>query len=566
MNSFTQKLLILSLFSLRIIHAQPGFVWAKQIGGAGDQLGTSIATDAFGNVITAGHFEGTVDFDSGPSTYTLNEYSGGNLFITKHDPSGNLMWAINFGGGSYYATPAVAVDNFQNIYVTGWFWGSADFDPDSTIFNLNSIGNRDIFVCKYNSLGILIWAKQMGSTNEDSGSSVSIDNFGNVISTGFFRGTADFDPGVGTYTLAGSGNQNTFISKLDSTGNFIWATSLVSTYSNFSEDIVADKSGNIYLLGGFEGTVDFDPSISTYTLSEAGSVDIFLCKFNSNGNFMWAKGIGGQGTDYGHSMAIDQECNIYATGVFTGTVDFNPGSGIYNLFGGGAYVAKFDSSGNFVMAKNFKQSAGGPVGLGIAVDSKKMIYTTGFFLGTADFDPGPGTYTITSAAYDVFVTVLDENGDFSCAGKIGGLSHEWGYSIANDAYGNIYTTGYFYSSAANFDSGISNYTLSSSGQGDVFVCKQNGCLLTTGKFGDSYPDDLYFDIYPNPTNGKITIQTTNEVAFNISVFDILGNCVINKASYNKLSAEIDLTEKPKGIYFIEVKNEKNYSRKKILKV
>ena len=273
-------------------------------------------------------------------------------------------------------------------------------------FNLTSSGGSDVFVSKLDSDGNFVWAKSMGGTGFDFGFGIAVDGSGNVHTTGQFRSTtADFDPGPGTFNLTSSGSSDVFVSKLDSSGNFVWAKSMGSS---LSFGIAVDGSGNVHTTGSFSGTADFDPGPGTFNLTSSGDLDVFVSKLDSNGNFVWAKSMRGTGFDQGRSIAVDGSGNVHTTGSFSGTADFDPGPGTFNLFGGGnskVFVSKLDSDGNFVWAK----SMGGPridQGLGIAVDGSGNVHTTGSFDGTADFDPGPGTFNLTSSGSDIFVSKL----------------------------------------------------------------------------------------------------------------------------------------------------------------
>ena len=196
------------------------------------------------------------------------------------------------------------------------------------------------------------WAKQMGGTEVGVGTSVTVDAAGNVFTTGFFKGTIDFDPGPGTYNLTVGGNTDMFVSKLDSSGNFVWAKQIGG---NNSLDSVAgyaiafDASGNIYTTGFFTGTVDFDPGSGIFPLSSIlpGYLPSFVLKFDPAGNFVWAKQMGGEGTDWGggSSIAIDPAGNIYTAGIFQWIADFDPGPGIFNLDAGSYTLTVTDNNG-----------------------------------------------------------------------------------------------------------------------------------------------------------------------------------------------------------------------------
>lgn len=321
------------------LDAAGNFVWAKKIE-IGNLIarGFLIAVDASENVYTTGTFFGTVDFDPGPGTFNLSSILR-SVYVSKLDAGGNFIWARQMGGvgNTDEATSySMAADASGNIYTTGSFIGTVDFDPGAGIYNL-SCSSENIFVSKLDADGNFIWAKQMGATGNGEGFSIAVDDLGNVYTTGYFTGTIDFDPGAGVFNLSSAGNEDIFVCKLDANGNFIWARQKGGKGADQGYSIVVDASGNLYVTGYFNNTVDFDPGACMFNLTSAGDRDIFIFKLDDAGNFVWAKQIGGTGADIGFSIAADARGNVYTTGYFTGTVDFDPGTGVYNLSSFGAY-------------------------------------------------------------------------------------------------------------------------------------------------------------------------------------------------------------------------------------
>ena len=175
---------------------------------------------------------------------------------------------------------------------------------------------------------ILFGQKTFGSTGFDDSFGIVTDATGNIFTSGEFSGVADFDPGPQTSTLSSSGGYDIFVSKLDINGDFIWAKNIGGIYDDVGSSITLDVSGNIYLAGSFEVTVDFDPSPAIYNLASNGNADIFISKLDSFGNFVWAKSAGGISYDAGASVTTDTFGTIYCTGSFAATVDFDPGAGV----------------------------------------------------------------------------------------------------------------------------------------------------------------------------------------------------------------------------------------------
>ncbi|MFT7608450.1 MAG: Tfp pilus assembly protein PilZ, partial [Candidatus Aldehydirespiratoraceae bacterium] len=390
-----------------------------------------------------------------------------------------LEWATRAGGTSSDYTRGVAVDSVGNVYTTGYFAGTADFDPDPVdVFNLTSAGGFDVFVQKLDSDGDFVWATRIGGTSTVAGFGVAVDSVGNVYTTGQFSGTADFDPDpVATFNLTSAGSYDVFVQKLDSSGDFVWATRTGGTSNAEGRGLVVDSVGNVYITGNFEGAADFDPDlVDTFNLTSAGSDDVFVQKLDLSGDFVWATRAGGTDWDQGLGVAVDSVGNVYITGDFYGTADFDPDPvATFNLTSAGStdvFVQKLDSSGNFVWATR----AGGispDVGYGVGVDSVGNVYITGDFYGTADFDPDPvDTFNLTSAgSYDVFVQKLDSSGNFVWATRTGNSSSDGSRGLVVDGLGNVYITGNF-QGAADFDPDpVDTFNLTSAGSDDVFVQK-----------------------------------------------------------------------------------------------
>lgn len=479
MKTIKSLLLLIMLSISAFLTAQtPGFEWAGQMGGELDIQSRQIAVDLDGNQIITGNFMGTADFNPSPDA-TFNLVSNGlyDCFIQKLGPSGNLLWAASMGDVESDVAFNVVTDGAGNIYMTGYFWGTIDADPGPGTFILSQ-DRWTAMVLKIEPDGDLIWAKQMGTGNVGHayGHSIAVDNSLNVITSGYFSGRVDFDPGPGTFNLYCTSN-DIFVQKLDVNGNFIWAKQLVGTMFKVPYSMTTDASGNIYTCGYFKGTVDFNPdNKAKYNLTSYGDYDAFVLKLSGNGTFIWAKQIGGTGQDLSYSIALDPAGNLYTTGQFQGTADFNPGSGIYNLtsFGGvDAYVLKLDISGNFVWAKQI----GGPSndsGGEIVFDDEGTFFVSGWFYGTPDFDPGAGTYYLTAYGNaDSYIFKSDMDGNFIWAIQAGGPGWDYSISLALDASGNIFNLGWF-EETADFDpDGNSEFELSNTGERDMFVQKLN---------------------------------------------------------------------------------------------
>ncbi len=349
------------------------------------------------------------------------------------------QWAVKAGSSENDEGYAIALDSLGNQYITGEFSWIIGFGTTM----LTSAGDNDIIVAKLDSSGNWLWAVRAGGTSGDSGSGVSVDEFGCVIVTGHYNGNADFGP----FMLASNGITSFFVAKLDSAGNWLWAVRA----DGISEDIAVDSAGSALLTGYFFHSA----SIGPFTLTANESIEIFVAKIDSSGNWLWAVRAGGPYIDMGLSITLDCSGNSWITGFFYYSADFGPYSitsiGERNLF-----IAKLDSGGNWLWVIR----AGGESSA-ISLDCFGNAYLTGYLVGSADFGP----YTLTSTgSHAIFVAKLDSDGNWLWAVRDGETSGGYSLSISTDSMGNPHLTGYFLGSNA-----FGPITLTSNGGPDIFV-------------------------------------------------------------------------------------------------
>jgi gliding motility-associated-like protein len=385
------------------------FVWAKTISGPEADLANDIKVDSNGDLYVIGRFMNTVDFDPGAGVFNLTANGFHDLFVLKLDSDGNFIWAKAAGGTGDEDAISCVIDTDDEICITGYYQTTVDFDPGAGVNNHNVLGLVDIFILKLNSLGDLVWVKTIGGTSNDEGFAIDADNAGNILVGGRFNATVDFDPGAGTSNLVSVGSYDTFVLLLNDLGDFVWAKRLGSTsiYDEASA-VCFDDNNNIFVGGQFEQTVDFDPGVGTLSITSNGSRDAFILKLDTNGDLIWAKTIGGVDGDTGSDLDVDQEGNVFLAMNFQNTVDFDPGSGVFNLSVAGNVdmaIVKLNQNGDFGWVQKYSGSAGENI-FDIEFDENtSSIYITGLFHGTVDFDPGPGTFNMTSSGgtMDVYV-------------------------------------------------------------------------------------------------------------------------------------------------------------------
>jgi hypothetical protein len=382
-------------------------VWAQKLGGATDDAGNGIAVGPDGSVYVAGSFSTTATFGTGSSKVQLTSAGSNDAFVAKFDALGKIVWARAQGGSGDDGANAIAIGSDGAIAATGYFQGTADFDRDDQGYNLTSVGPTDVFVSKLDADGEFLWAKRMGgigwSQGISIGSSIAIATDGSVYTTGSFQGTANFGSADASQNLSCAGDTDVFVSKLSSSGNYVWARRMGGTGKDQGTGIALSGDA-VYTTGLFWGVADFNPGSGVYNLDSAAYHRSFVSKLDTAGNFVWAHGIGGTGTDRAAGIAVATDGNIYATGGFEGTVYFDAtATGLISAGQKDVFLAKLNTAGDLSWAIRMG-GANEDSGIDVVAAPNGDLYTTGVMQGTADFDPGAGTFNLVSnGAQDLFV-------------------------------------------------------------------------------------------------------------------------------------------------------------------
>ncbi|NOQ71809.1 MAG: T9SS type A sorting domain-containing protein [Crocinitomix sp.] len=371
------------------------FVWVKSIGGTSNDIGAEIVTDTNGNVYLTGYYSEEADFD--PNDEVLNLISNGSadIFVMKLDSLGNLIWATSMGGPLVDRGIGIAIDDVGNVYTTGFFEDTVDFDPGIGTHDLIAEGTVDVFVLKLDVDGNFLWANAYGGTEDDAGSEIHIDNSNNVCVTGYYHETIDFNPeGIPALHTA-LGLRDGFILKLDSDGNYLWSHSIGGIFNlESAQCLTSDLSENLYVVGTFSSTVDFDPGPGDSTITAGGYTDGYILKLSNDGDFIWVRTITGEEEVNVTKVILNAENEIFTVGKFSEVVDFDPSEGVYELdangFNDDTYLLKLNASGEFSWVKHYN-SNDRSIPYGLDIDDSSNIFMSGFFEGTMDFDPGPDT-------------------------------------------------------------------------------------------------------------------------------------------------------------------------------
>jgi gliding motility-associated-like protein len=533
-------LLLVLITSLADTVSAQNWLWGKasttSVSSTGAE-GYGVSADAFGNVYATGYFDGPdITFGTYTLTNTDPTFHTSDIYIVKYDGSGNVVWAKSEGGAASEEAFSVSTDASGNVYVTGYF-----YSPTITFgtFTLTNSGSADIFTVKYNSAGTVLWAASAGGSNFDASNSVSGDASGNAYVTGTFLGTA-ITVGTFTLTNTDpSGNtENIFIAKYDPSGNVVWAASPDGNHRDYGNSICADASGNVYVTGYFDSpAITFGTFTLTNTVAYFG--DIFIAKYDGSGNVIWAKSAGGNNIDIAKSVSADALGNTYVAGYFRSpTIAFSPTT-LTNAGSNDIFIIKYDVSGNVIWAESAGGS-NQDLGFSVSAEASGNVYLTGNFnsssitFGLNNLTPPPAT--CAGGCDPIFIAKYDSNGNVLCSSALASGGDDQ-FGVSADNAGNAYVSSDFM--ANPFTVGPS--TLALTGTENVYVAKyvcacntftinttqnnascgnNNGSITITSVTGA--PSPYTYSWYPT---GGTNATATGLSAGNYTITVTAGGCV-----------------------------------------
>jgi hypothetical protein len=369
--------------------------WLINIECTGDLHMHSIDLDQNGDILVAGYYSDTADFDPTQGTNIFISNGGWDIFYAKYDLNGNLLWAQSIGGIGDDVAQELSVSSQGDVYITGHIDEAVDMDPGTGTI-IESVLNKTGFILKVNSLGNYLWHFATITYNNASpkswGIDLAVDLNDNIIFVGRYEGNIDCDPGVGVFEISSVFPNwsfiNVFFIKLDSNGNFIHGGELTDGYydTNVIYGVTTDHNNNSFLVGRFSGSMDFDPTTGAQLETPTGARDLYLIKLNAVGDFVFGQRIGGSGTNqiYPYDITTDHFGDVYLVGKHSGSsLDFNGVllSGSFNSF-----IYKMTNSGisQWVLGYTAEPKC-------VDVDLDKNLYLQGNYTSSwADVDPTNG--------------------------------------------------------------------------------------------------------------------------------------------------------------------------------
>lgn len=511
----------------RTLVIDPTLTYSSFLGGGNGSFstgmvdeGNGIAVDASGAVIVCGTTN--TDFPTTPGafdrSYNGGGISGGDAFVAKLSADGStLLWSTFVGGGTSEWITAMALDASGNVYFTGYTW-SGNYPTTAGAIDTTHNGLFDVFVTKLNAGGgSLGWSTFLGSTADESGHAIAVDGLGNIYVAGNTYSTT-FPTTAGALDTTHNGNADGFVAKINAGGaSLAWSTLLGGASLDLPQALAVDASRNVTISGSTSSS-GFPTTAGSFDTTFGGVSDVFVARIVSSGSsLIWSGFLGGVAAEYSNALALDPSGAAIVSG-YSASDDFPATPGAFDTTHNGSttwdvFVAKVAPAGTSLQWATFlggtaQESAGG-----LLVDGAGIIYVTGY-TNSSDFPTTAGAHDTTyNAGNETFVSSLSSNGStLLWSTFLGAELDEIGDSLALDAAGNVFVTGYTYST--QFPTTAGAYDRSKSGGYDAFVTKLStggGGLSWSTYLGGMSSDDAGTAIAVDSAgNAYLTGTTTSE--------------------------------------------------------
>lgn len=525
-------LLLFTVFYLR--SQPPSWQWAQTGTCTTTDNGSSVATDNSGNVFTTGYFFGS-NYTFGSTT--LINAGNYDAYVTKHDLSGNLQWAISIGGAFDDVSNAIVCDNSGNTFVTGYYTSSTLAIGPYTLANM---GGTDAYIAKIDPNGNVLWAKSFGDNMIEEPYGITSDGV-NIFVTGQFQSNTI---AFGTSTLTCNGGGDVFVLKYDNNGNEMWAKGFGDTGLDIGYDITTTGTNDIFITGSFKSPL---LTFGTYTFSNMGGSDYFIVRYDASGNEIWAKSEGGNFDDAGTSVK-EKSGLIYTTGYFK-SITINFGVTSYtnaSPTNADIFIVNYNSAGNEIWSRTFGGNLD-DITYGVVTDPSGNIFIGGHIHSSSvTFD----TYTLTCGGVgDGFIAKLNTTGNVTWSQNQGGLNDDGINDIAADQFYNVYVAGYYNSSSISFNT----YTLNNNGNSDLFLAKLSSPPTQINETQSSAEEII---VYPNPSSSACTIRNLT-AGSTIKLIDLEGKELLHYEMVNNKELTLITETISDGIYLLIVNNENN---------
>jgi hypothetical protein len=538
--------LTLSLLFPLLLNAQiPTWQWAMASGGSANDRGGSVAFNkATGESVATGFYDSEgISFGPFSLMNTLNN-STSDIFLAKYGANGTVVWAKTFGTSGSDRGTGVCIDATGNIYLTGFF--DAPFITFETE-TLNTNGETDFFLVKFDPAGNVVWAKGGGGGGNDYPQGITTDPAGNIFITGYHKSSV-INFGPDTLVNANPNSSDIFVAKYSSSGAELWARASGGAGEDITWSISADGNGDAVIAGNFRSGIFYIDAIVLNNPSPSG-YEAIVFKYDAAGTFMWVNQYGSIYAESFLDVTTDSAGNVAATGYFeaanltVGPVVLTNSTAFSFL---DIFVVKFSPSGNVMWAK----SAGGTrdeYPFCISFDKSGNVFVSGYY--DSDTCAFGADDIFNSGGFDAFLAKYDAAGNDLWAMSAGGGGSDRALDLDVNNSGEAIVTGYFTSSSIAFGTTVIN----NEGDNDQFIAKLNP---VTG-IENIFYDDL-FQVY----------QSRNEIVVagkkgleEVKVYSATGQLIFE--SFPETERVQVLLQTP-GIYFLTAKSGSSELSKKVI--
>ena len=449
-----------------------------RIGSLGPDFARAVATDGSGNAYVASYFANSVDFDAGPGATVRSASGPYDIAVTSYAADGSFRWTYTIGGSGADVPFSIKLATDGAMYVTGAITAGAICNGRV----LANGGDRDILLMRISSGGVCEWAIAVGGAGDDEGHDLVIDANGDILITGQFAGTVDFDPGPGAALLVSRGGTDGFVARYGADGTFKSVAQFGGVGDDAGNAIALRTDRDVIVAGTFNSVATFGSALAPQLLTSAGGLDFFLARLAPTLGLQWAVRGGGSGNDVIGTGGVIAAASglIYVTGTFTGTAGVTPGALTLVSHGDAdVFIANYDGAGAWAgLVRTFGGTGTDGVS-SFAMDASGIFYLTGSFQGSVDFDPGSGVHVVnalsSNGAADGYVLSLTSTGDLRWVNPISAaVAGDTHFTIASgvalSADGSLWSVGRFFG-LVDFDPGSGNVSRQSVGDADQFIVR-----------------------------------------------------------------------------------------------
>lgn len=471
-----------------------------------------------------------------------------SIQVAKAQTPPVFQWAKTAGGQYRDEGIAIAVDSAGNSYVTGNFEAGCSFGSTT----IGSSGSDDVYLAKYNATGNLLWVKKGGGSYQEQATAICYKN-GYIYIAGYFRSnTVTF----GTITLinasvaSGIDGADMYLVKYDVLGNVIWARSAGGSSTPIGNvdrcnGIAVDDADNVYVVGNYSS---YSATFGSYSITNYGSNNAFLVKYDSTGTVQWAQSYGGTGFDFGSDIAISVSGDIYITGFFGSSLVAVGTTNVINATGGSSvFLIKLQQNGNVSWIRYANGTAlQSPTGVITQLNGNVVI--SGYYEST-NLTFNSQSISNSTSYSDVFIASFDSSGVCNWMQSAGSPLHDETVGMYGDNSGNIYISGYTPGQSFQAGSIITNnsnayhsYILRYSGSGIP------GALNMLGKSGSA----IVFDVAGNGSNSLHVCGSFRDTSLTLGSFYFTNAGIIpgSISEYDMYVSKIDLVSGSEEMNFL----------------